>query len=233
MKNSLYRVVEDRPVRKGVYAVIFVLTLLLVLGSGFLAGQWRAQQAISENAGLRVVLSETQAAEQELCNRIVDAELSLATQKFAVTDMREQLTNIHGERAELLEELGFFRNLMTSDDGPRGLRIGDFNLYPGEGPSSYNFVILVTQAAKIRRLVSGQASLLVRGTLAGNDAQFSLTELGTDKEASLDFRFRYFQDLAGVLNLPENFVPEAVIVTVRTKKGPPVDKAFPWAVEEA
>ena len=233
MKNSLYRVVEDRPVRKGVYAVIFVLTLLLLLGSGFLAGQWRAQQAISENAGLRVVLSETQAAEQELRNRIVDAELSLATQKFAVTDMREQLTNIHGERAELLEELGFFRNLMTSDDGPRGLRIGDFDLYPGEGPSSYNFVILVTQAAKIRRLVSGQVSLLVRGTLAGNDAQFSLTELGTDKKASLDFRFRYFQDLAGVLNLPENFVPEAVIVTVRTKKGPPVDKAFPWAVEEA
>jgi|TARA_B100000767_G_scaffold264132_1_gene278668 hypothetical protein len=233
MKNSLYRVVEDQPVRKGVYAMTFVLTLLLVLVSGFLAGQWRAQQAISENAILRVALSETQDAEQELRNRIVDAELSLATQKFAVTDMRVQLTNMHGERAELLEELGFFRNLMTSDDGPRGLRVGDFDLYAGEGPSSYNFVILVTQAAKVRRLVSGQASLVVRGILEGNDAQFSLTELGTDKEASLDFRFRYFQDLAGVLNLPENFVPQVVIVTVRTKKGPSVDRSFPWAVEEA
>ena len=233
MKNSLYRVVEDRPVRKGLYAGLFALTLLLVLGGGFFAGQWRAQQAIAENAGLRVALSETQAAEQELRNRIVDAELSLETQKFAVTAMREQLTNMHSERAVLLEELGFFRNLMTSDDGPRGLRVGDFDLYPGEDPNSYNFVILVTQAEKVRRLVSGQASLVVQGTIDGEDAQLSLADLGANSEAPLNFRFRYFQDLDGVLKLPENFVPQAVIVTVRTIKGPSVDRSFPWAVEEA
>ena len=233
MKNLMYRVVQDRPARKGLYACMFVLTLLLALGGGFFAGQWRAQQAISENADLRVALSETQVAEQELRNRVVDAELSLATQKFAVTDMRKQLTNMHSERAELLEELGFFRNLMTSDDGPRGLRVGDFDLYSGEDPSSYNFVILVTQAEKVRRLVSGKASLLVRGTMEGEDVQFSLAELGSNKKASLNFRFRYFQDLSGVLNLPENFVPQAVIVTVRTEKGPSVDRSFPWAVEEA
>ena len=109
MKNSLYRVVEDRPARKGIYAIVVALALLLSLGGGFFAGQWRAQQAIAENTGLRGALSATQAAEQELRNRVVDAELSLETQKFAVTAMREQLTGMHGERAELFEELGFFQ----------------------------------------------------------------------------------------------------------------------------
>ena len=233
MKNSLYRVVEDRPARKGIYAIVFALALLLSLGGGFFAGQWRAQQAIAENTGLRSALSATQAAEQELRNRVVDAELSLETQKFAVTAMREQLTGMHGERAELFEELGFFRNLMTSDDGPQGLRVGGFDLLPGEGANSYRFVILVTQAAKVRGLVSGQASLVVQGTVDGGEAQFTLAELETNSLGTLNFRFRYFQDLDGVLNLPENFAPQAVIVTLRKKKGPSVDRSFPWVVEEA
>jgi hypothetical protein len=233
MKNSLYRVVEDRPARKSIYVVVSMLALLLSLGGGFFAGQSRAQQAITENSGLRAALSETQAAEQNLRNRVVDAELSLETQKFAVTAMREQLTGMHGERAELLEELGFFRNLMTSDDGPQGLRVGDFDILPGEGGNSYNFVILVTQAAKVRRMVSGQASLVVQGTIDGIETQFTLAELEANSQDSLNFRFRYFQDLDGVLNLPENFAPQVVIVTVRTKKGPPVDRSFPWVVEEA
>ena len=82
-------------------------------------------------------------------------------------------------------------------------------------------------------MVSGQASLVVQGTIDGEDAQLSLADLGANSEAPLNFRFRYFQDLDGVLNLPENFVPQAVIVTVRTIKGPSVDRSFPWAVEEA
>jgi len=233
MKNSLYRVVEDRPARKGIYAIVFALALLLSLGGGFFAGQWRAQQAIVENKGLRAALGATQAAEQELRNRVVDAELSLETQKFAVTAMREQLTGMHGERAELFEELGFFRNLMTSDDGPQGLRVGGFDLLPGEGANSYRFVILVTQAAKVRRLVSGQASLVVQGTVDGGEAQFTLADLETNSLDTLNFRFRYFQDLDGVLNLPENFAPQAVIVTLRTKKGPSIDRSFPWVVEGA
>ena len=233
MKNSLYRVVEHRPARRSLYALALFFALALVLSGGFLAGQWRADKAITENAELRLALSKVQEAERSLRNRLVDAELSVETQKFAVTDMREELTNMHSERTELLEELGFFRNLMTSDDGPRGLRVGDFNLLPSEGENKYSFAILVTQAEKVRRQVTGEANLIVRGTIDGDEAQFALADLNESAKTPLKFRFRYFQDLSGALTLPENFAPQAVVVTVRTKNGPSVERSFPWSVEEA
>jgi hypothetical protein len=233
MKNSLYRVVEDRPVRKSLYIVLICLAVFAALGGGFFAGQLYGEQAIAENTTLRATLIDVQASEQELRNRVVDAELSLATQKFAVTSMREELTKMHREKAELLEEVGFFRNLMTADGGPEGLRLGDFDLLRGDDTNSYNFVILVTQAAKIRRLISGQADLVIQGSMNGADTEFALAELDASSEAPLIFRFRYFQDIGGVVTLPENFVPETVIVTVRTKKGPSVERSFPWNVQEA
>mgnify|MGYP000045954255 FL=1 len=55
-----------------------------------------------------------------------------------------------------------------------------------------------------------------------------MTESGAK---SLEFRFRYFQHLTGVITLPEGFIAHKVELTVRAtgKKAPePVAEVFDW-----
>jgi hypothetical protein len=206
MKNSFYRVVEDRPLLKTLYRLLFVLALLGVSSGGFFAGQRYAQKAIVENSELRVLLSEASESEKALRVRLVDAELSVETQNYAATALREELINMHSERAEMLEELGFFRNLMTSDDEAAGLRIGDLNILQGNEVNRYNFAVVVTQAAKVRRPVSGQVDLVVKGTFNGGKTEYSLAELNSEPPPPLNLTLHKIKELGGVVDLPEKFI---------------------------
>ena len=60
----------------------------------------------------------------------------------------------------------------------------------------------------------------------------SLTEIAEIDAYPLKFRFRYFQDLSGVMTLPSGFTPQSVIITAlrRGGSGTKLEQTFAWLV---
>ena len=70
-------------------------------------------------------------------------------------------------------------------------------------------------------------------TPEGGEVVLSLTEIGAVESYPLKFRFRYFQDLAGDIALPEGFTPQRVLVTAQQNGQEPLQATFPWPQDEA
>ena len=65
-----------------------------------------------------------------------------------------------------------------------------------------------------------------------DEVVLSLTEIADVESYPLKFRFRYFQDLAGDMSLPEGFTPERVLVTAQQNGQEPLQATFPWPQDE-
>jgi hypothetical protein len=57
-----------------------------------------------------------------------------------------------------------------------------------------------------------------------------LTEIGEDASYPLKFRFRYFQDLTGVISLPRGFEPERIVVRAGKRNAQALTRTFDWTV---
>jgi hypothetical protein len=104
---------------------------------------------------------------------------------------------------------------------------------------------LLTQVETRRDWVQGEVTVEIESKMAaasgtdGNDSAtldaqrvLPLTEIGDDDSYPLKFRFRYFQDLSGVISLPGGFEPERIVVRAG-KPGAntqPMSRTFDWTV---
>jgi hypothetical protein len=147
--------------------------------------------------------------------------------------VRETLGEQAGRIIELEDELRFYRKLMTSDGKAGSIEISDFELTRRLDGTGVRFRLLLVQAADRRDEVSGQVELRIRGERAGKKATLSGTAIGRPAQA-MPFRFRYFQNLAGEIELPEGFVPEGVEIIARAegRDGFELQRQFSWALQE-
>ena len=130
------------------------------------------------------------------------------------------------------------RSLFTAGspaDGRPGLRVQDFRLTRGAEERQFNLRLVLVQAMKHDRTVSGDVTLSIEGSEDGNAKTYSLTEL-LPAEASTEwpFSFRYFQDFDRQIVLPDGFTPEFVRVEVRsrTRSIASIEETFAWATSQ-
>ena len=75
------------------------------------------------------------------------------------------------------------------------------------------------------------AAVLGFDWLKDEPGELALAGITNPAVKQLKFRFRYFQELAGTITLPEGFAPEKVIIEVKPQgKGdlPSVKQTFDW-----
>ena len=111
--------------------------------------------------------------------------------------------------------------------------MAELEVVADDDPGQYRYQLLLTQVALRRSYIAGEVRIDIIGGFSedvseDNEAVLSLTELTDLKTYPLKFRFRYFQDLAGRLTLPDGFVPLRVLVTANQKGKEPLQVNFPW-----
>jgi hypothetical protein len=83
----------------------------------------------------------------------------------------------------------------------------------GATPGIYNFTVTLTQTLKSGQVASGRVKLSVDGIRAGRLATLAWTDLASNQDASgLPFSFKYFQQVAGTVMLPDGFTPNRIHV---------------------
>lgn len=240
MKIATPRIVQSRS--KWVYLWLLVP---LVVGAALLSG-WegyrpRQAPAIDEVTPLTRLLDDKvkqiallEAERSQLRERIAALERSVQIDREAMRQVREALYQSESDNQERENELALLRGIVGTSAKSEGLSIQGFRLSKGSEPQVYRFSFTVSQALKSVGAAVGWIQLALEGQQDGEPGLLALKEITKEKEEKLKMRFRHFQDVDGLIQVPEGFNPERVIVEINptNNKLPQMKKTFDWLVAE-
>lgn len=210
----------------------------LVLGAAYLLFEFGRIQA-----GYDVVAAaeERQVYEERieaLENTIIDLNEDIALlethrdiDREAYTRVEASLTKLQAKIQEQKDALAFYRGIVSPADGNAGLKVQDFRLSRGQREREYQIRLVLVQAMKHDRKVSGDVKLRIAGVENGVEKSYSYDELlPDDGDSKWAFSFRYFQDFDRAVVLPDGFTPETVTVEVqsRTRSIASIEESFAW-----
>jgi hypothetical protein len=228
-------VVPYRPgQRRAQYAVGAVVLGLVCLGA-YLFGRYHAQLSFQQLDEQRQALFAERARLQErvalLGQKLADAEISSQVDSDSVVIVREALLALEQDLADQRQELTFYKGMMAPSELEKGLTIGDWDVTKQEGTSRYDFRLVMQQLAAVHRVIKGRVSISIEGIRNGDLVRVPISELSPQMgNASLKLRFKYFQNIEGELELPDDFEPRSVVVDARSfgKKPEQRQKTFDW-----
>lgn len=210
------------PWRLPVWAILLVLVAVtsgwLLFEYGRASAGYDQKAVAAEQQKARAALDELHQQSIVLRERIAVLERSGQVDQQAYTTVKDELKQLQDEIGELKAELEFYRGIVTPADGVSGLRIQAVKL-TGKGRRQWRYSLVLTQVLQNAAIVQGQVSLALEGLQSGAPRKLALSDLSRDSGGSLRFRFKYYQNLEGELQLPEGFEPRTVLIDVTPSTG--------------
>ncbi len=216
---------------------------MVLAGVAYLAfefGRVQGGYSFLDAAGVRAELKDEIAsledASEALRRQVAVLETAREVDREAYGQVEVNLASLQEQIQAQEEELAFYRGIVAPEDGAAGLKIQALELTPADAEtgSKFRLHLVLVQAAKHDRRVSGVVNLVVAGEADGATVSYPLADLANgDEFDKLAFSFRYFQDFQADLVLPSNFRPQRVEVELRPsgRGAKPVERVFDWAVK--
>lgn len=233
------QVVPHRPDRERRLLVACVVTVVIAALTGYFGG--RETGAEQREAALdRVEQLESQqlalvAERDRLREELGDARLAREMASESSGLVRDTINGQAERIASLEDEIRFYRSLMARDEETEEvLRIADLELLRRLDGPGVRFRLLLVRPADPGEEVQGHVELRVVGEQAGETHVLTGAALGATSAQPIPFRFRYFQNVAGEIELPEGFVPAGIEVVARAegRDGFQLQRTFSWQVQE-
>ncbi|MEZ5561207.1 MAG: DUF6776 family protein [Pseudomonadales bacterium] len=228
-----YRLVTHRSGRRALWLSLVGLVVVASFGLGFWLGGRTADLDRSYLAALEVRDRAGEAKLNDLNRQLVDVRLARDVEQQAAQELRQDMTALRDEMAGLQQEVIFYKSLMAPSTLQQGLQIAELELARGASENQFTYHILLTQVEARRDWVQGKLDIEVHGRADGKKRVLALADIADVDAYPTGFRFRYFQDLTGVLSLPDGFRPESVSVTalLRGRSDEAQQRSFDWVVK--
>lgn len=214
----------------------------LVVVSGYLVfefGRIKAGYDVVDSANVRQAYEDhiTTLDDRiaELKQEVVLLETHREIDREAYKAVETSLVALQVKIQEQRNAIAFYRGIVSPTDGNSGLRVQDLRLTRGKAEREFNVRLVLVQAMKHDRKVSGNVLLTVQGMENGVDTTYAYTQLLPEQaEKAWAFSFRYFQDFDRQLVLPDGFIPESIRVEVRsrTRSIASIEENFAWATSQ-
>lgn len=166
-----------------------------------------------------------------LRDQVAILDRSSQIDRQAALDVKADLARLEEELQAAREEIEFYRGIVAPGDVQSGLRIHRFTLEEGAVFGEYHYDLVLTQLKRNDRYVTGVVDWRISGLMMGEQGELALAGVTNPPVKQLKFRFRYFQELAGKITLPEGFEPEKVILDIQPggkSKLPDIEQTFDW-----
>lgn len=218
--------------------------LLVVLGALMLVawlGDYRFDQTVDrvtplklQVAAQREQIEQLEAERGRLREQLAVLERTSQVDRESIRQVREALQKSQSGYREMERELRVLRGIVDAGVKSEGLFVRGFSLSRGEQPGSYRYRFTVSQALKNSGAAVGWILLSLEGKRAGEPVTLPLSELTEEKVEKLKMRFRHFQDVDGVLQVPEDFNPERLTVELKptSNRLPETRASFDWRVAD-
>lgn len=213
---------EHRP---GKWRIILAMLVSVWVISGWLAYEYGWQQA---NHDFDVILSQQELLQKEL-DDLRDTKSQLLTQasrlqrtaqvdRQAKVELAKEVKNFQDLQAQLREEISFYKSILSPGEGKYGLSIYSLEIMRVKG-RLYHYKLVLTQSGKGDNVVAGGVSVVIKGVSQGEEKNLDLEKLRVAESPNLSYKFRYFQELSGSFQLPENYSPRDVTVRLAPQSG--------------
>ncbi len=220
---------------RGLLLGLLVVIGYLVFEFGRIQGGYDVVDAANEREQYEVRIAgledEIVALEQEVAlletHREIDRE--------AYKEVENSLTTLQAKIQEQRDAIAFYRGIVSPEDGNKGLRVQDLKLTRGKEEREFNLRLVLVQAMRHDRKVSGDVNLSVEGSQDGVEKSYAFAELlPPEANKGWAFSFRYFQDFDRQLVLPDGFTPERIRVEVRsrTRSIASIEESFAWVTSQ-
>ncbi len=209
---------QHRPLRRVLIGCGIALATLLLAGLVLDVGGWRdyARAVVARSDG------ETGGEELErlreenaaLRFKIARLERSEEIARTARSDSQAQFVQLQAEVAGLKREIEFYRDVVGAADNAAGPRVKGVQLKALADAGRFGFRVILAHIDENDRAAEGAVRLAVKGELKGQAKSLGgeVVEAGA---ASLNFKFKHFRMVEGVLRLPDGFVPRQITVAVQ------------------
>lgn len=220
--------------------LLFVVAgLVLVAALFYELGQSRAGfsriSAIEDSERLQAQNRELVRENKRLSEKLAVLETAAKIDKAAYSKVEAELVDLQARILEQQENIEFYKGIVNENDGA-GLRIQDFSVSQGFGEREFDLRLVLAQAFRSTRQVSGQVEVVVEGIREGEAVRLKLGELAAREDAGdrISYSFKYFQDLKAEVVIPPDFAPERVHVIVHPSggKAKTVEDIFVWEVKQ-
>jgi len=149
----------------------------------------------------------------DLLNQLAVARRGEQVATMANGELQQNLRDRQEEIAGLRADLAFYSRLTDGHSKPEGLSVHGIHLKAGASAHVYNFTVTLTQTLKSGEVSSGHVRVGVSGVRAGKLVTLGWGEVAPNQDtAGLPFSFKYFQQVAGTLMLPDDFTPNRILV---------------------
>ena len=214
------------------------VALVLLIGAGYLLfhrgmhyGGLELDRLDKRRGELERQLEQARSANAGLQQQLAILERSSEIDRRATLEVRNEFAALQEKVQALRKELAFYRGIVSPSDNKAGLNIQRFDLQPGSLAGRYVYRLMLTQLKRNDRYVRGIIEITVEGMQDGDSKVLSFAGLRVDKGDATKFKFRYFQEFEGEIELPPEFRPQRVTIRAKTtgKDQPPgVEKTMEW-----
>lgn len=215
--------------------VLSVVIGYLVFEYGRISAGYDVVDAAAQRGRLEAHIATLNGRIAELEQQVALLETHREIDREAYTEVEASLLELQEKIQEQQDAIAFYRGIVSPADGKPGLRVQDFRLTRGTDEREFNLRLVLVQAMKHDRKVSGDVALIVEGSEGGEAKSYALADLlPEDADRKWPFSFRYFQDFDRQIVLPDGFTPERVRVEVRsrTKSISSIEEDFAWATSQ-
>lgn len=172
----------------------------------------------------------------ELKQAVALLETNREVDRESYKEVENSLSTLQAKIQEQRDAIAFYRGIVSPSDGNSGLRVQDLTLTRGKEEREFNLRLVLVQAMKHDRKVSGDVNLSVAGMQGGVETSYALKQLLPENaDSKWAFSFRYFQNFDRQLVLPDGFTPERITVEVRsrTRSISSIEESFAWSTSQS
>ncbi|KAA1170685.1 hypothetical protein FWJ25_18315 [Marinobacter salinexigens] len=230
-----YVVIRHRPGyrlrRTSILLVFSVVAAVAGYTAGLAKGGFRFSNVEASNEVLEEELETLRDDYTEARQQLINLERGRAIDEQALNQARRSIVELETQIVSLKSDLTFYKNIMAPSEVSKGLQVDSLSLVSTRQPESWGFKLVLTQVGNNKNYVSGLVAVNVIGLRDEEKEVIALRDLSEDiDDLGVKFRFRYFQDVEGTLELPEGFEPLEVQIVAQSegRNSSQAERTFDW-----
>ena len=214
--------------------VVFLATAAyLLFESGIRYSGERVEQLTQQLDSIEGSYEALQQANTELQEQLAVLKRSSEIDRRATREVRNEYAGLREKVMELRKQLAFYQGIVSPGDAKPGLRVQRFHLEPTQEEGGFFFSLTLTQVKRNERYVRGVVEMEIEGLEDGKPKLLEFRKLAAGNSKVLNFKFRYYQNFEGEIQIPPEFKPGKIRILLKPKgkrQPPGIEKTMDWPI---
>jgi hypothetical protein len=213
-----------------------VFLVLCVLYAAFELGRYDAgfrvvdsvRGALAANSRIR----ELEADNDNLHLQLEAAETARRVDNEGYAHVQRSLGDMQSQIARLNQDLSFYRGLVQPDSLIH-VKVQQMQIVPQATAGQFQLKFVLMQTGKPEKEVTGNAVITVEGLQQRKPVKMTFAQASPNHRVSLSYAFKYFEEYAEPIVLPQGFEPTRVDVEIHSSKDAAHSfrQAFVWKAQ--